>query len=231
MPACPRSAEPEQGPAAPPPGPPPTLTRLSLPTLPRERWRNGLGWTRPVLQHADGCGLLWRISLAEITEPAPFSAFPGLQRTTVLVQGGPVALAARERRWHLAQPGDRADYPGEWRLRNRAPEHPALFWNVMAARDRVRADVLVLRATDCLLPAGGMSADTGTATEPLTAPLTTSVLWIVRGRHELSSPGRDAPLVLDAGQGLVCTLASARLHLRALSADALVIHTLLSRLG
>jgi len=209
---------PDNGPA-PPPGPLPTLTQLSLPALPRERWRNGLGWTRPVLQHGDAAGLLWRISLAEITEAAPFSAFPGLQRTTVLVDGGPVVLAAADRHWRLAAAGDRADYPGECRLRSRAPERPALFWNVMAARDRVRADVLVLRATDTLLPATSARGQG------------TSVLWIVRGRHELSRPGSDEPLLLDAGQGLICTGASARLHLRAATADGLVIHTLLSALG
>ena len=59
--------------------------RLALADLPREPWRNGAGWTRPVARaEADGSGggeLLWRVSLAEISQAAPFSRFPGLDRT------------------------------------------------------------------------------------------------------------------------------------------------------
>ena len=47
--------------------------RLALADLPRERWRNGAGWTRPVASaEADG-DTLWRVSLAEISQAAPFS--------------------------------------------------------------------------------------------------------------------------------------------------------------
>ena len=71
------------------------LRRFTLADLPRERWRNGAGWTRTVASAAhvaDGGQPDWRVSLAEISQGAPFSLFPGMDRTAVLVRGGPVRL-------------------------------------------------------------------------------------------------------------------------------------------
>lgn len=130
------------------------LTRLSLATLPRERWRNGKGWTRLVAQADAGTPPPWRVSLAEITEAAPFSVFDGIDRTTVLVQGGPVSLLAAEQQWTLSEPGDTAQYPGELALRNTAPADDTLFWNVMTQGDAPRP-APVWFVTSWFCPSGG----------------------------------------------------------------------------
>jgi environmental stress-induced protein Ves len=52
-------------------------------------WRNGGGITREVVS-AGGPGAQgfdWRISIAEVTEPGPFSTFPGVDRIIAVVQG------------------------------------------------------------------------------------------------------------------------------------------------
>src|SRR3546814_12598530 len=55
----------------------------------RERWRNGLGWTREIHAHRPdpGSDWAWRLSIAEIERDAPFSAFPGVDRELVLLPG------------------------------------------------------------------------------------------------------------------------------------------------
>ena len=65
----------------------------------RERWRNGLGWTREIhaaasraaaspaaADPAAGDSWEWRLSIAEIEHDAPFSSFPGVDRELVLAK-------------------------------------------------------------------------------------------------------------------------------------------------
>lgn len=52
-------------------------------------WRNGGGVTRQVVS-AGGSGpedFDWRISIADVDEPGPFSAFPGIDRIITVVEG------------------------------------------------------------------------------------------------------------------------------------------------
>lgn len=195
------------------------MQRFALSTLPRERWRNGAGWTRAVAQQCDaeGGALLWRVSLAEIGQAAPFSRFEGLDRTTVLVQGGPVRLRSDARCWDLRQPGDVASYPGELALANGEPGTQALFWNVMTRRGRVSAAVQVLP-----LPAHG----------PWRLPTHGHhLVWVIRGACALTyldqGPGlaRPAPEHFGADEGFCLADASAGLCLHPLTPDALLLHT------
>ena len=55
-------------------------------TLVPKPWRNGRGVTRDVLDANDGAD--WQIGLADLDEEAPFSSFPGMDRTFTLVAGG-----------------------------------------------------------------------------------------------------------------------------------------------
>ncbi|WP_434947049.1 HutD/Ves family protein [Luteimonas sp. SDU82] len=53
----------------------------------RLRWKNQLGWTREIHAEPDTDCWRWRISIAELDGPAPFSAFPGIARELVLLRG------------------------------------------------------------------------------------------------------------------------------------------------
>ncbi|MCL1498717.1 HutD/Ves family protein [Xanthomonas nasturtii] len=73
------------------------LTDLSSRVIPaneyrRERWRNQLGWTREILRLGDADGWSLRLSIAEIEHDALFSAFPGIDRELVLLQGNGMRL-------------------------------------------------------------------------------------------------------------------------------------------
>lgn len=53
----------------------------------RERWRNGLGWTRQIFRSGEEQSWNWRVSIAEIDADAAFSVFPGIDRELVLLSG------------------------------------------------------------------------------------------------------------------------------------------------
>ena len=53
-------------------------------------WKNGGGETREVALFPEGAGwadFQWRISIATVTASGPFSAFPGIDRTLVVLDG------------------------------------------------------------------------------------------------------------------------------------------------
>ena len=69
---------------------PPRIVALS--DMPWQPWRNGRGRTRELLAWPDAGDWRVRVSVAEIAEPAPFSAFPRVERWFVVIEGGGVEL-------------------------------------------------------------------------------------------------------------------------------------------
>src|SRR5512147_1621544 len=58
-------------------------------------WKNGGGRTTEIAaapRGADLAGFTWRISVAELERDGPFSAFPGVDRTLVLLAGNGMRL-------------------------------------------------------------------------------------------------------------------------------------------
>ena len=108
----------------------------------RERWRNGAGWTREVHAHmlADGSGWDWRLSIAEIDQDAPFSAFPGVERELVLLEGNGLRLRFDDGGLvELHPPHDRLRFAGERALRGELVDGPTRDFNLMWRRDAVHA--------------------------------------------------------------------------------------------
>ena len=65
---------------------------VALADVPWQPWRNGRGRTRELLAWPDGDDWRVRVSVAEIAEPAPFSAFPSVERWFAVMEGGGVEL-------------------------------------------------------------------------------------------------------------------------------------------
>jgi environmental stress-induced protein Ves len=109
-----------------------------------ERWRNGAGWTRQI--HAqparDGQGWDWRLSIAEIEADAPFSAFPGIDRELVLLEGEGLRLRFDDGAVHtLLPPHDRLRFAGERALAGELVDGPTRDFNLMWRRDAVDAQL------------------------------------------------------------------------------------------
>lgn len=59
------------------------------------RWRNGGGFTLEIAtwpEHATLDTFLWRVSVATIDAPGPFSRFPGIDRSLTLIDGDAMVL-------------------------------------------------------------------------------------------------------------------------------------------
>ena len=73
----------------------PTVHTIRVDEVPPQPWRNGGGQTRELLTWPPGeADWQLRISVADIAADGPFSAFPGVQRWFVVLQGGGVQLGA-----------------------------------------------------------------------------------------------------------------------------------------
>jgi len=68
---------------------------ISLYDLPKVPWKNGAGLMREIAVEPRGAGadtLDWKLSWAETTKNSPFSAFPGVDRSIILLRGAGLRL-------------------------------------------------------------------------------------------------------------------------------------------
>ena len=95
---------------------PPRLEVLRTDAYRAMPWRNGKGMTREIARDpADGEAFRWRLSLADIAQDGPFSAYPGYRRALVLVHGDDLRLTFGghgQRRLSPARCGAR--FEGDW---------------------------------------------------------------------------------------------------------------------
>ncbi|NMW25795.1 HutD family protein, partial [Rhodanobacter denitrificans] len=76
---------------------------IRLADCPSQPWKNGLGRTREIAVQpsaAGGDGFLWRVSVAEVDSAAPFSAFAGIDRQIVLLDGAGFTMTLDDGRVH-----------------------------------------------------------------------------------------------------------------------------------
>jgi environmental stress-induced protein Ves len=113
---------------------------VALDALPDEPWRNGSGRTRTIAAQVREAGEPpwdWRISVATIEHNAPFSAFPGVDRASLLLGAGQIELTAiGEPVVLMHRPGDVAAYRGDapWDAEIRRDGMPLSLLNVMTRR-------------------------------------------------------------------------------------------------
>jgi len=73
------------------------MHRFDLATVPPTPWKNGGGATRELACWPSGAGMHdfeWRVSVATIAAPGPFSAFAGVDRQIMLLDSDGVHLRA-----------------------------------------------------------------------------------------------------------------------------------------
>jgi environmental stress-induced protein Ves len=109
----------------------------------RERWRNGLGWTREILRVPDNDAWQVRLSIAEIEQDAAFSSFPGIDRELVLLRGEGLRLRFADGALHtLLPPHDRLRFAGEAEIHGELVDGLTHDFNLMWRRDQVDAELL-----------------------------------------------------------------------------------------
>lgn len=108
----------------------------------RERWKNGLGWTREICRYPATGAWDWRVSIAEIEQDAAFSAFPGVDRELVLLSGNGLRLRFDDGRVReLLPPHAAARFTGEEGVVGELVDGRTTDFNLMWRRDAVDAQL------------------------------------------------------------------------------------------
>ena len=156
------------------------LTPLAYQVKP---WKNGGGTTTDLAVHPDGAGwddFLWRVGIADIRQSGPFSSFPGIDRSIMLLECPPLSGMTLEIDGATTEmvPREFIDFSGEATtqgiLRGAAVRDLNVMsrrgaikhrrgWNAVAARDWFR-----LGGTDArfIYVVAGAAQLVGTASEP-----------------------------------------------------------------
>jgi uncharacterized protein len=104
-------------------------------------WKNGGGMTREILRvPPEPTAFDWRLSLASIDTPGPFSAFEGYQRTLVLVRGAGIELDfGQHGRAILRAPGQMVVFDGAWSTGCTLLDGPSSDLNLIVSRERTES--------------------------------------------------------------------------------------------
>lgn len=126
---------------------------FNLATVPASPWKNGGGSTREILSWPPGAGIDafdWRVSVATIAAPGPFSAFEGVERSITLLSGDGVQLQGEGVDHRLATPLQPFAFSGDVALQCRLLGGPSTDFNVMARRAHGSTSVAVIAAAQPL---------------------------------------------------------------------------------
>jgi uncharacterized protein len=121
-------------------------------------WKNGGGLTREILKVPENAAAFdWRLSLATIEQPGPFSAFEDYDRTLVLLRGAGVELDfGTHGRAVLRIPGQLAAFDGGWATSCTLIDGPSSDLNLIVSKARAEARTRLVRvATPELIQTAG----------------------------------------------------------------------------
>lgn len=116
-------------------------------------WRNGGGVTRELAREAaseESAEPGWRVSIAELGRPAPFSTFAGLARHFTVIGVQPVTLMLGERRIELA-PLESLAFAGDIPVSCQLPEGPSRALNLMYNPRRWQAGIVWVEPGEALI--------------------------------------------------------------------------------
>ena len=148
------------------------MTRLQIirkADLTEISWKNGGGITRNIATHGDERGMLWRLSMADVTQDGPFSAFDGLTRILTVIEGDGLVLHGPDRDWHagFAQP---VTFDGGTPIMAELTQGPLTDFNLMFDTVRCTSTAQVL---------------SGPATQTIGAEGQTLVVHVITGAADL----------------------------------------------
>lgn len=169
-------------------------------------WRNGGGRTRVMAQGppaADPDHFSWRLSVAQVDGPGPFSAYPGLHRQLIVAGEEPLTLRIDDHVRELG-PGSVVAFDGGASVSCEVPHGPVTAVNVMTRPGECTAqvsiedavpDLMVRSPADACVLVVALTRHTTLGGHRLAmAPQDT--LWLQAGEQETVSGGRVAVIRL-----------------------------------
>jgi environmental stress-induced protein Ves len=175
-------------------------------------WKNGGGCTTEIAVFPSSAPIdtfLWRVSLADVERDGPFSSFPGIERTIVLLEGAGMRLHGGPRDAELTTPFEPHAFSGDAAVDCTLVAGPVRDFNAMFRRGHARGSVVVVREGEVEF-----------------GPVQFRLAYAARGVHECSG-ATSAPIRLEAGHALLVTGTGASdapgLAIRSLGADAVAL--------
>jgi environmental stress-induced protein Ves len=131
------------------------LQHFSIHKIPQTPWKNGGGLSREIMTWPVGASdFEWRASVATIAATGPFSVFPGVERTIVVLDGGGVVLKSDDGGidHRLEQPLRPFRFNGEKALTATLIGGESTDFNIMTKRSMWRAQVEFTSVISALPP-------------------------------------------------------------------------------
>jgi environmental stress-induced protein Ves len=101
-------------------------------------WKNGLGSTTEIAISPASDGLSdfdWRVSMAQVTSDGPFSSFPGIDRTLMILDGDGIILTVADRASVRLDRSSIHAFPGDQPTSAVLTDGAIVDLNVMSRRD------------------------------------------------------------------------------------------------
>ena len=164
--------------------------------LVRVPWKNGGGTTAEVAAFPEGSTFEtfgWRISMADVAGDGPFSAFPDIDRTLIVVEGDGIELDVEGVPFRLDRASPKLSFSGDDRTVGRLLSGPIRDLNVMTRRGQFRHRVRFVESGVALL-----AEETCTAfVVALDGPFDVTLEGAIHSLQVLDT------LILEATQGLI----------------------------
>lgn len=116
-----------------------TMTLLPAGARTASPWKNGKGITRELAAFPPGSDLgsfEWRVSIAEVRTGGPFSDFPGIDRTLVVLDGTLLLSIGAATPMRLSPASGPVVFPGDIPCQGEIAGHAVQDLNVMTRRGR-----------------------------------------------------------------------------------------------
>ncbi|MFL5157968.1 MAG: HutD family protein [Microvirga sp.] len=180
--------------------------------LVRVPWKNDGGTTAEVAAFPEGSTFEtfgWRISMADVASDGPFSLFPGIDRTLIVVEGAGFELDVEGIAFQLNQASPKLSFSGDDIATGRLLSGPIRDLNVMTRRGQFRHRARFIESGVALL-----SDDTIVAfLVPLDGPFDVTLDSTIHSLQALDA------LMLEATQELVLLSGTGRAILVEISPD------------
>src|SRR5262249_7006478 len=112
-------------------------------------WKNGRGVTEELAIFPAGSSFavdpfLWRLSMAPVQEPGPFSPFPGYDRLLTLLDGSELSLLYRSGNRESVTPDRFTRFSGDLTVAGEPSKGPVTDFGILFRRDAVRVEAQIL---------------------------------------------------------------------------------------
>ena len=169
----------------------------------RMPWKNGKGETAEIAVFPEGAPLGefgWRLSMATVVEPGPFSAFPEIDRVLAIVSGGGLQLDIGGRDIIVSREGKALAFPGDVTVASFPFGTPVIDLNLMTRRGQFQGSITRVRGeTATVITPKALTFVVALADCTLTTDVQSVAL---KYQDAVRLEVRDRPVTLQATGGL-----------------------------